>query len=513
MSETSQNNKRIAKNTLLLYVRMLLLMVISLYTSRVVLNALGVDDYGIYNVVGGIVVLLAFLNNAMAGSTQRFLNFEMGTQDSDALRRVFSTSIHIHVIVAFVVLILGETIGLWFLNTHMNIPELRITAANYVYQFSLITCVANFLSVPFNATIIAHERMSAFAYISILEGVLKLSVAIAVYYAPFDKLIFYGSLMLFVGLINNSCYATYAFRHFTECRGVSRRINKDKMREMLSFSGWTIFGNLGYILHTQGIAIIINMFFTVAVNAAQGIANQVNGVVQQFLSNFLLALNPQLVKSYASGDIEAMHKLIIRGCKFAFCLVAFFVVPLVIETPTILKTWLGIVPEYTIIFVRMVLLILLVNSLTGILSTSKGATGNIKIYQITLTTIGAFHLPLVLGAFALGYGPEYSMYVYLVIVIILQILRALFVCNSLHLSKRLLFSEVAVRCSLVLLISSVLPTLLHLYLPVSLITSIIICIAGMLSVTITSLFIALTPHEREVVYSYVGKVMKFNCKK
>lgn len=513
MSETSQNNKRIAKNTLLLYVRMLLLMVISLYTSRVVLNALGVDDYGIYNVVGGIVVLLAFLNNAMAGSTQRFLNFEMGTQDSDALRRVFSTSIHIHVIVAFVVLILGETIGLWFLNTHMNIPELRITAANYVYQFSLITCVANFLSVPFNATIIAHERMSAFAYISILEGVLKLSVAIAVYYAPFDKLIFYGSLMLFVGLINNSCYATYAFRHFAECRGVSRRINKDKMREMLSFSGWTIFGNLGYILHTQGIAIIINMFFTVAVNAAQGIANQVNGVVQQFLSNFLLALNPQLVKSYASGDIEAMHKLIIRGCKFAFCLVAFFVVPLVIETPTILKTWLGIVPEYTIIFVRMVLLILLVNSLTGILSTSKGATGNIKIYQITLTTIGAFHLPLVWGAFALGYGPEYSMYVYLVIVIILQILRALFVCNSLHLSKRLLFSEVAVRCSLVLLISSVLPTLLHLYLPVSLITSIIICIAGMLSVTITSLFIALTPHEREVVYSYVGKVMKFNCKK
>lgn len=513
MSETSQNNKRIAKNTLLLYVRMLLLMVISLYTSRVVLNALGVDDYGIYNVVGGIVVLLAFLNNAMAGSTQRFLNFEMGTQDSDALRRVFSTSIHIHVIVAFVVLILGETIGLWFLNTHMNIPELRITAANYVYQFSLITCVANFLSVPFNATIIAHERMSAFAYISILEGVLKLSVAIAVYYAPFDKLIFYGSLMLFVGLINNSCYATYAFRHFAECRGVSRRINKDKMREMLSFSGWTIFGNLGYILHTQGIAIIINMFFTVAVNAAQGIANQVNGVVQQFLSNFLLALNPQLVKSYASGDIEAMHKLIIRGCKFAFCLVAFFVVPLVIETPTILKTWLGIVPEYTIIFVRMVLLILLVNSLTGILSTSKGATGNIKIYQITLTTIGAFHLPLVCGAFALGYGPEYSMYVYLVIVIILQILRALFVCNSLHLSKRLLFSEVAVRCSLVLLISSVLPTLLHLYLPVSLITSIIICIAGMLSVTITSLFIALTPHEREVVYSYVGKVMKFNCKK
>lgn len=202
-----------------------------------------------------------------------------------------------------------------------------------------------------------------------------------------------------------------------------------------------LFGNLGYILHTQGIAIIINMFFTVAVNAAQGIANQVNGVVQQFLSNFLLALNPQLVKSYASGDIEAMHKLIIRGCKFAFCLVAFFIVPLVLETPTILQTWLGVVPEYTVIFVRMVLFILLVNSLSGIFSTSKGATGNIKIYQITLTIIGAFHLPLAWAAFALGYGPEYSMYVYLVIVIILQIVRAWFVCNSLQLSKRRLFQK------------------------------------------------------------------------
>ena len=490
MSDTSQNNKRIAKNTLLLYVRMLLLMVISLYTSRVVLNALGVDDYGIYNVVGGIVVLLAFLNNAMAGSTQRFLNFEMGTQDSDALRRVFSTSIHIHIIVALVVLILGETIGLWFLNTHMNIPELRITAANYVYQFSLITCFLNFLTVPYNATIIAHERMSAFAYISILEGVLKLSVA------------------MLVGLINNSCYATYAFRHFAECRGVSRRINKDKMREMLSFSGWTIFGNLGYILHTQGIAIIINMFFSVAVNAAQGIANQVNGVVQQFLSNFLLALNPQLVKSYAAGDIEAMHKLIIRGCKFAFCLVAFFVVPLVLETPTILQTWLGIVPEYTVVFVRMVLLILLVNSLSGIFSTSKGATGNIKIYQITLTIIGAFHVPLAWGAFALGYGPEYAMYVYLAIVIILQIIRAWFVCNSLNLSKRRLFSEVVLRCSLVLLIGSVLPVILHICLPVSLVSSIIICIVGMGSVAIASLLIALTLHERQVVYAYVEKIIK-----
>ena len=219
------------------------------------------------------------------------------------------------------------------------------------------------------------------------------------------------------------------------------------------------------------------------------------------------------MKSYAAGDIEAMHKLIIRGCKFAFCLVAFFVVPLVLETPTILQTWLGVVPEYTVVFVRMVLLILLVNSLSGIFSTSKGATGNIKIYQITLTIIGAFHVPLAWGAFALGYGPEYAMYVYLAIVIILQIIRAWFVCNSLNLSKRRLFSEVVLRCSLVFVIGSVLPAFLHLYLPVSLVSSIIICIVGMVSVAISSLLIALTPHERQVVYSYGGNVMKFLRKK
>lgn len=504
MTTAVENNKRIAKNTLLLYFRMLLLMIISLYTSRVVLNALGVEDYGIYNVVGGVVVLLSFLNNAMAGSTQRFLNFEIGTLNKDALQRVFSTSVHIHILIAIIVLILGETIGYWFLNTQMNIPETRITAANYVYQFSLITCVINFLSVPYNATIIAHEKMSAFAYISILEGILKLTVAIAVYYVPFDKLIFYGLLMLLVGIVNNVCYVLYAFIHFVECKSISKQIHKEKMREMLAFSGWIIFGNLGYILHTQGIAIVINMYFTVVVNAAQGIANQVNGVVQQFLNNFILALNPQLVKCYASGDLHTMHKLIIRGCKFSFCLVAFFVLPLVLEIHKILQIWLGIVPEYTVIFVRIVLLILLVNSFTGVLTTSKGATGNIKNYQILLTIIGAFHLPLSWLFFELGYGPEYSMYVYFAIAVILQIVRIWFVCMSINLLKKRFFFEVVVRCSLVLFISSVLPVILHLYLSSGLISTIYVCISGMISVMVSSLLIALTKYERQMLFAYVS---------
>lgn len=508
MPDTFANNKRIAKNTLLLYFRMLLMMAVSLYTSRVVLNRLGVSDYGIYNVVGGITVILSFLNCAMAGGTQRFLNVEMGRKDNIALHRIFSTSIHIHILVSVCVLLLAETVGLWFLNTQMNIPANRMYAAQWVYQFSIISAIIGMMSVPFNAAIVAHEKMSAFAYISILEAVMKLLIALSLMFVPFDRLIFYAFMILISGLVVRIIYGIYCSRHFAECRNTSKHIDREMMGQMLSFSGWTIFGNLGYILHTEGIAIVINIFFTVAVNAAQGIANQVNGVVSQFVSNFQMALNPQIVKTYAAGKMEEMHALIVRGCKIAFCLLAFFVVPLTLETPTILSVWLGIVPDHAVIFLRMVLIISLCNSYSGILATSKGATGNIKNYQITLTLIGAFHIPLAWLAFELGCGPEYAMYVYLAIVIILQIVRACFVCNSLQFSKRRFLSEVVVRCALVLIISSIIPVILHLFLSASFLSTVVICLTSMASVVVTSLFIALNQHERQIMYSYIGNIIK-----
>lgn len=508
MADTVQNNKKIAKNTLLLYMRMILLMGISLYTSRVVLNQLGVDDYGIYNVVGGIIVVLSFLNGSMAGATQRFMNVEMGRRDMQALRRVFSTSIHIHIMVSVVVLILAETIGLWFLNTQMNIPSGRMYAAQWVYQLSVASAIVGMVSIPFNAAIIAHEKMSAFAYISIFEGTMKLLIAFSLMIANVDKLILYATLIFIVGIINRIIYGIYCSRHFEECRNTSWIIDRPIMRQMLSYSGWTIFGNLGYILHTQGIAIVINLFFNVAVNAAQGIANQISGIVTQFVSNFLTALNPQVVKTYAAGELNNMHNLIIRGCKIAFCLLAFFVIPLVLEAPTILSVWLGVVPEYAVLFVRLVLIIFLCNSFSGLLSTAKGATGDIKNYQITLATIGAFHVPLAWLAFEQGCGPEYSMYIYLVIVIIQQIIRAWFVCNSLHLSKRRLFVEVAMRCLGVFIISLILPTILHYSLSVSLWSTILICFTSMACVVITTLFVALTRHERDLLISFVTNKIK-----
>lgn len=508
MADTVQNNKKIAKNTLLLYIRMILLMGISLYTSRVVLNQLGVDDYGIYNVVGGIIVVLSFLNGAMAGATQRFMNVEMGRRDMQALRRVFSTSIHIHIMVSVVVLILAETIGLCFLNTQMNIPSGRMYAAQWVYQLSVASAIVGIVSIPFNAAIIAHEKMSAFAYISIFEGTMKLLIAFSLMIANVDKLILYAILIFIVGIINRIIYGIYCSRHFEECRNTSWNIDRPMMRQMLSFSGWTIFGNLGYILHTQGIAIVINLFFNVAVNAAQGIANQINGIVTQFVGNFLTALNPQVVKTYAAGELDNMHNLIIRGCKIAFCLLAFFVIPLVLEAPTILSVWLGVVPKYAVLFVRLVLIISLCNSFSGLLATAKGATGDIKNYQITLTTIGAFHLPLAWLAFELGCGPEYSMYIYLFIVIILQIVRVWFVCNSLHLSKRRLFVEVVMRCLGVFVMSLILPIILHYSLSVSLLSTILICFTSMACVVITTLFIALTQHERDLLISFVANKIK-----
>ena len=511
MSDTSANNKRIAKNTLMLYVRMMLLLVINLYTSRVILNELGVDDYGIYNVVGGIIVILSFLNSAMASGTQRFMNVEMGRKDQNALNKVFSTSLQIHSMVAVVVFIIAETVGLWFLNTYMNIPDGRIGAANWVYQFSVVAAIFGIFTVPFNAAIISHEKMSAFAYISILEASLKLLVAFAIIWAPFDKLIFYAILIFIIGVINCVIYGSYGVKHFSECRNITLKKDKTTMNKMLSFSGWTVFGNLGYILHTQGIAIVINIFFTVAVNAAQGISNQINGVVNQFTSNFLVALNPQVVKTYAAGEFDQMHLLIIRGCKIAFCLMSFFVIPLVLEAPTILQVWLGMVPDYAVIFIRLVLIISLVNSFSSLLATAKGATGDIKSYQITLTLIGALHIPLAWLAFELGGGPEYSMYVYLAIVIVLQVIRILFVCHGVNLSVIRFFRCVILRCIYVLVLSSVFPCILHCTLKPSILTTILVGGSSVISVVVTTLYIALTKSERKAILKPI--LIRINNKK
>ncbi len=499
MSSVSATNKRIAKNTLLLYFRMLFLMAVNLYASRVILNALGVEDFGIYSVVGGIVVILSFLNGAMAGATQRYLNVELGRGDGEALKRVFNTAQVIHLIVSGVVLLLAETVGLWFLNACMNISPGRMAAANWVFQFSVVTFIVNVISVPYNATIIAHEKMSAFAYISIYEALMKLAVAFSLVFVTVDRLIVYGALLMLMQVSVRVIYGAYCNHFFEECRHFSTKVDKALLKSMLSFSSWTIFGNLGYIFHTQGIAIIVNLFFGAAVNAAQGIANQVNNAVNQFVSNFLTAMNPQVVKNYATGDLEQMHKLIFRGCRFAFFLISFFVIPLVLEAPTILRIWLKTVPDYAVIFVRLVLLISLLNCFSSLLATAQGATGKVKIYQITLTSIGFFHLPLTALFYWLGCEPYYAMYVYMVIIIIIQTYRIGFVSRSTGFSRMAFCKEVLSRCLLVFLVAAALPSILHLLLSPCFVTSVLVCALSVVCMGLSALYIGMTRNEREKI--------------
>lgn len=502
------NNKRIAKNTLLLYFRMLFTMAVSLYTSRIVLATLGIEDFGIYNVVGGIIIVLSFLNNAMAGATQRYLNIELGRQNIEKLHKVFSTSVFIHFLVAGMIILQAETVGVWFLNTQMNIADNRMIAANWVFQFSVIAFIFNVISVPYNACIIAHEKMSAFAYISVLEVVLKLVIVYFLTLTSFDRLIFYAFLIMCVSIVIRVVYNVYCKRYFEECKRIGR-IDKPLMKSMLSFSGWTIFGNLGFIFHTQGIAILINMFFGSVVNAAQGIANQVNGVVKNFVQNFLTALNPQVVKSYAAGELDSMHRLILRGCRVAFFLVAFFVIPLTLEAPTILSIWLKEVPEYTVILVRLVLFLTLFDCFSGLLATAKGATGNIKVYQIVLTTIGFFHLPLSWLFFHLDYEPYYAMYVYLVIIIILQAVRIWFVCNSINLSLLRFYRDVVLRCGLAGIIAAVLPVCLHVQLEQGIWTTITIGMTSIITVSLTAFYLGLDQNERtKVVNGVLNKIQR-----
>lgn len=509
--EKLSNNKRIAKNTLFLYFRTLFTMAVSLYTSRVVLVTLGVDDFGIYSVVGGVVMFLSFLNISMANATQRFLNVELGRNDMDGVKRIFANALIIHFFISIVVVLLAETVGVWFLNCHMNIAQDRLEAANYVLQFSIVTMVTTIVSVPYNAAIIANERVSAFAYISIVEVSLKLILVLLLIYSPIDKLITYAASMFLVSLIVRLLYGIYCKRHFEECRAVKLKPEKATIKQMMSFSIWTIVGALASIGHGQGISIVMNLFFGVAVNAAYGIANQVNQVVNNFVNNFMTALNPQIVKTYSANQRHEMHRLVARGCRMGFFMVLFFVVPITVETPALLGLWLKEVPDYAVDFVRLVLIITLLNSFASPLSAAQGATGDIRNYQIVLTTLGLLHIPLAWLCFTQGLNPNYAMYVYLGIVFIEQLFRIIFVSQSISMSIIPFVKGFLLRCGAVCCLSFVVPTILHFYLPNGIIMSFTICVIGALSVVLFVFTLGMGAIERQGVVKIVkAKIGKLN---
>lgn len=406
MFYASANKKRIAKNTLLLYVRTVFIMAVSLYTSRIVLNALGVDDYGIYNVVGGFVTMFTALSGALTAASQRFLSYELGKQKPD-VRKVFSTVLNIHALFAILIFIILESFGVWFLNHMMNISSVRLEAANWVLQCSILTFCINIVSIPYNSAIIAYERMSAFAYIGILEAMLKLTVAYVLCMMTFDVLIIYAILMLLVAICMRFIYSGYCIAKFKDCRS-SLAIDKKTFRAVLSFSGWNFIGQTAGVMNNQAINVLTNLFFGVALNAARGIASQVDAAVNTFVSNFTMAITPQITKTYAAGDYESLNKLIIYGSKYCFFLFGFICVPVFLNVEYILSIWLVEVPDFVPLFVRLAFLYSLCQSLSQCLYSAMLATGHIKKYQIIVGGLSIMAFPLSYVFFKFGLSAEYG---------------------------------------------------------------------------------------------------------
>ena len=430
----SENTRRIAKNTVMLYIRMLLIMAVTLYTSRVVLNVLGVEDFGIYNVVGGIVVMFSFLNGAMATSTQRFLSFSLGKNDQEQVARVFSMSMTTHISIALIVLLLAETFGLWIFYRYLNIPPERMGAAQWVYQLSVLTFCISIIRVPYNAGIIAYERMSFYAYISIVEVCLKLGMVILLQYLGSDKLILYALLMALTTGIVTFIYKLYCCKTFSVCR-YHYFWDKHLYKELISFSGWSLFGSAANVGVQQGINILLNVFFGVVTNAALGIANQVSSAVSQLVGNFQTAFNPALVKSYASGDYSYFVRLIFQTSRFSYFLLFLIALPLYLCMPFVLKVWLDIVPEYTVVFCRWMLVFVLIDAVSAPLWISVQAIGKIRSYQLLMSALIFLNIPLSWLLLRLGKDAEWVMQVRVGINLLT------FICRIIYLQKRKVISS------------------------------------------------------------------------
>ena len=416
------DNKRIVKNTVFLYIRMFLLMGISLYTSRVVLDVLGVEDYGIYNIVGSIVVLFSFINNALTSSTRRFINFSLGSGGTERTREIFATSFVIHIIIAGIVLILAETAGLWWLNNCLNIPPGRMHAANMVYQFSILASCIGIIGTPFEASIVAYERMGIYAYISVAEGCLKLLAVFLLAKAPADKLILYAFLILVIGVLVYLYKWAYCIKRIPACR-ISFRIDRTAFREMLSFSGWSLLGQIAFVGSTTGLNMLINIFFGVALNAAIGIAQQINSAIYSFVTNFQTAFNPQLVQTYSSGDMENHRTILSRSSRISYYLLFMIAVPVIFNMDFILDLWLKQVPEYTAAFAVLTVLYSLFDAIGAPVWMSMQATGKIRRYQVIISLINLSVLPLSYLALKAGYDARAVFVLKLMVGAIMYIFR------------------------------------------------------------------------------------------
>ncbi len=507
----SADNKRIAKNTLMLYFRMLITMGVGLYTSRITLSALGVEDYGVYNVVGGFVGMFTIISGSLSAAIGRFITFHLGKGDQQRLNTVFSTSLIIQFVLAAIIVILVESVGVWFLTHKLVIPEGRMYAAHWVLQLSLLTLAVNMVSMPYNAAIIAHEKMSAFAYISLLDVFWKLLVAFLLTRSGYDRLIFFASLLCGISLFMRLIYGIYCRVKFEECHNIKLVFDRALFKEMFGFSGWNFIGTISWILKGQGVDIIINILAGgPAVNAAKGIAAQVNNAVCGFSGNFMTALNPQITKSYASEDRAYMMTLIHQGARLSFYLILTLSLPVLVSTYYVLSLWLGIVPEYTVVFVRLSLVAAMCEALSNPLITAALATGNIKRYQIIVGGVHLLHLPLSYLMLKLGFSAPIVYVVTIFLSMVCLAARLYMLRGMIGLSAKSFLSNVFFNVLVVSALSAILPILVRFNVSDDFFGFVLVSAVSVISTLMVIYFIGCNNKERifvdEKVSKFAGKV-------
>lgn len=500
------NGKTIAKNTAVLYFRMILLTIVSLYTSRVVLAALGVNDYGIYNVVGGVVAVLGFLNGTLSTSSSRFVTVALAGGDEQNMRKTFAVVFTVNVMLLLIILLLAETVGLWFLYEKMTIPDDRLNAAFWVYQFSVITVAFNITCVPFNASIIAHEKMSAFAYISLIDAFLKLGAAYYITTTSADRLIFWGGALMAIQILNCLIYVFYCRKNFRECR-LSLCFDKGMFKQIMGFISWSAYGSFVSVGFTQGLNIILNLFFNPAVNAARGIAVQVQGAVMQFTSNFQMAINPPLIKNTSQKDFASARKLLIVSSKFSFFLLCILGIPLIVEAHYVLQIWLGQVPDYAVQFVQIMLVIGIWGCLANPLRIVNQAEGNIKKFQLYECTILLMIVPVSYFMLKLWQIPIIVFVVHLVIDNIAQIIRMKIVLPKINMKMGAYVKDIYFRIIPVFVLSLVAPIMIYSIMDEGLTRFLLSLVVTEIIMMMSIYLIGLTPSERQMLIASIKKIV------
>ena len=505
-SQTTDNNKRIAKNTLLLYFRMLLMMFVTLFTSREVLDKLGVTDYGIYNVVGGVVAMLGFLNSSMSNAVQRYLSFEIGKNNEAGVNRIFNVSLFAHAGIAVFVFIVMEIVGVWYLNTHMNIPAERMDAANWVLQCSIFTTLFIIVQVPYNAIIISKEQMGIYAYISILEVVLKLLVVYMLAIGNFDKLKLYSVLIMVVTIGIVMIYRFYCTRKYKEAKF---KLIKDwnLLKQIVGFASWNMLGELAWVFTGQGVNIILNSFFGPVVNAARGLAEQVNGAVNRFVANFQTAVNPQLIKNYASDQLGEMKTLLFRSTRFSYYLLLALSLPIILKMDFILHLWLKEVPDYTVGFCQLVLVSSLVSTLSNLLAQVARAYGKIRNYQIIVSIFLFLNFPLSYIVLKFGCSPLSSMFVNIGVNTMLLFVRLRLTNRMIQMTYGSFIRNVLLPVIIVTAVALVIPLIIYFMLDNSIISFIIVCLVSFVSVGVSTYALGMNANERLYILAAISKII------